>query len=170
MEIIIKNLGDLKPYEKNPRNNDKAVEKVVESIKLHGFIDPILITEGCEIIAGHTRYKAATALELEEVPCIVVDITDPDLIRQYRIIDNKTQDLSIWDIPKLIAEMKDITEVDMSKFEFADFTKLEETSEDEEDEQGFEGNLGVGVEIDLDDFNDEVFEHECPYCGFRWNE
>ena len=170
MEIIIKKLEDLKPYDKNPRKNDKAVEKVVESIKLHGFIDPIIITEDCEIIAGHTRYKAATALEIEDVPCIVADIKDPDLIRQYRIVDNKTQDLSIWDVPKLIAEMKDITEIDMSKFEFADFTKLEETSEDEEDEEDFTGNLDVGVEINLDDFDDEVFEHECPYCGFRWNE
>ena len=170
MEILTKRLEDLKPYDKNPRKNDRAVEKVVESIKLHGFIDPILITEDGEIVAGHTRYKAATQVGLEEVPCIVVDIQDPELIRQYRIIDNKTQELSAWDVTKLIAEMKSTTEVDVSAFEFADFTTLRQTSDDEEDEEDYTGNLDVGVEINLDDFDDETFEHECPYCGFRWNE
>lgn len=99
-----------------------------------------------------------------------MDIQDPELIRQYRIIDNKTQELSAWDVKKLIAEMKSITEVDVSAFEFADFTALEQTSDDEEDEEDYTGNLDVGVEINLDDFDDETFEHECPYCGFRWNE
>ena len=37
MQLIYKDLADLKPYDKNPRKNDQAVEKVARSIKDYGF-------------------------------------------------------------------------------------------------------------------------------------
>ena len=43
MNIIEKNIKDLKPYEKNPRLNDDAVKYVAESIKEFGFKVPIVI-------------------------------------------------------------------------------------------------------------------------------
>lgn len=52
----------LKEYENNPRFNEKAVEKVAESIKQFGFKVPIIIDDENTIIAGHTRYKAAKEL------------------------------------------------------------------------------------------------------------
>ena len=30
--------------------------------------------------------------------------------------------------------------------------------------------INENKEIDLDDFSDEQFEHQCPYCGFRYND
>ena len=169
MEIIYKKADDLKPYKNNPRVNGEAVEKTKQSIALHGFINPILIDANDVIVAGHTRLKAAKELHIEEVPCIIVDISDADLIAQYRIIDNKTAELSSWNIPKLIEELSGIKEIDMTAFGFADFT---DNKEDAADEEGgsYEGNLGAGIEINLDDFEDESFEYECPWCGFKWNE
>ena len=43
MNIIEKNLKDIKPYEKNPRKNDNAVKYVANSIKKFGFKSPIVI-------------------------------------------------------------------------------------------------------------------------------
>lgn len=43
MEIITKKVKDLKPYERNPRRNDEAVEYVAESISEFGFKVPIVI-------------------------------------------------------------------------------------------------------------------------------
>lgn len=43
MEIVNKRLEEIKPYEKNPRKNDKAVPYVAESIKQFGFKVPIVI-------------------------------------------------------------------------------------------------------------------------------
>ena len=43
MEIVNKKITDLKPYEKNPRRNDEAVEYVANSIKEFGFKVPIVI-------------------------------------------------------------------------------------------------------------------------------
>ena len=63
-QIIMKSLDEIRPYEKNPRRNDDAVDKVAESIKEFGFKVPIVIDKDGVIIAGHTRYKAALKLHL----------------------------------------------------------------------------------------------------------
>jgi hypothetical protein len=55
-------VSELVPYDKNPRKNDAAAEKVAELIKEYGFKKPILVdikNNKNEIIAGHTRLKAA---------------------------------------------------------------------------------------------------------------
>lgn len=62
MEIVYKKLNQIKPYEKNPRRNDEAVEYVANSIKEFGFKVPIVIDNNGIIIAGHTRLKAAKKL------------------------------------------------------------------------------------------------------------
>lgn len=64
MQIIEKTLEDIRPYEKNPRKNDGAVEYVANSIKEFGFKVPIVIDENGVIVAGHTRYKASQKLGL----------------------------------------------------------------------------------------------------------
>ena len=71
-------LADLKPYEKNPRRNDKAVDAVANSIKKFGFKVPIVIDADNIIVCGHTRYKAAQKLGMKSVPCIVADDLTPE--------------------------------------------------------------------------------------------
>ena len=63
-------ISAVKPYEKNPRKNDKAVDGVAESIKQFGFKQPIVIDKNDVIVAGHTRYKAALKLGLDTVPAL----------------------------------------------------------------------------------------------------
>lgn len=59
MKIEYKNIGELVPYENNPRFNDEAVKFVANSIKEFGFKVPIIIDKNNVIVAGHTRLKAA---------------------------------------------------------------------------------------------------------------
>ena len=66
MEVVQKSISEIKPYEKNPRKNDDAVEYVANSIKEFGFKQPIVIDNDGVIVAGHTRYKAAKKLKLSE--------------------------------------------------------------------------------------------------------
>ena len=54
---------DLIPYENNPRINDYAVKKVMESIKEYGFTNPIIVDVDMVIIAGHTRREAKSGYE-----------------------------------------------------------------------------------------------------------
>ena len=63
MEIKRVKLSEIRPYEKNPRRNDSAVDAVAASIKEFGWQQPIVVDKDGVIIAGHTRYKAAKKLK-----------------------------------------------------------------------------------------------------------
>ena len=62
MKIENLKINEIKPYEKNPRKNDQAVDIVAKSIKEFGFRVPIILDKNNVIIAGHTRLKAAEKL------------------------------------------------------------------------------------------------------------
>ena len=114
MEIITKKVKDLKPYERNPRRNDEAVEYVAESISEFGFKVPIVIDGDGTIICGHTRLKAAKKLHLTEVPCIVADDLDDEQIKAFRLADNKVAEKAEWDFDLLEEELQDLIGFDMS--------------------------------------------------------
>ena len=73
-QIIYQDLSLIHPYEKNPRKNDGAVAAVAESIQEFGFKVPVIVDRNNVIIAGHTRYKAALQLGLDQIPCIVAEV------------------------------------------------------------------------------------------------
>lgn len=123
-DIKIKNL---KPYDKNPRHNDQAVDYVAESIQQFGFKVPIVVDKENVIVAGHTRYKAAKKLGINVVPCIVADDLTDEQIKAFRLADNKVSEFAEWDFDLLDEELKDIFDIDMSDFGFSD---LEEETQD----------------------------------------
>ena len=59
MNIESWSIEKVKPYENNPRKNN-AVEKVAASIEEFGWQQPIVVDKSGTIIAGHTRYGAAS--------------------------------------------------------------------------------------------------------------
>lgn len=128
ISIEMLSLDALKPYEKNPRKNDDAVQYVANSIKEFGFKVPIVVDAKNTIIAGHTRYKAAKELEMSEVPCIRADDLTDEQVKAFRLADNKTGELADWDMELLNQELDEILSLDMSNFGF------EEADEDEEDD------------------------------------
>ena len=70
LEIIMRNVDDIIPYENNPRDNDNSVDAVVESIKNFGFLVPIVIDKDNVLVAGHTRIKALKKMGIKTVPCL----------------------------------------------------------------------------------------------------
>lgn len=151
MKIIYKKIEELKPYLNNPRYNDDAVEYVANSIKEFGFKVPIIIDGNNEIVAGHTRYKAALELKLNEIPCIVADDLSEEQIKAFRLADNKVSEKSSWNFELLEEELDNILDIDMSEF---DFHKLED--------------------IDLTDFIEDLPDKQtekepqkvmCPHCN-----
>jgi ParB-like nuclease domain len=68
MNVQMRQIESIRPYENNPRLNDAAVDAVAASILAFGFRQPIVVDEAGVIIVGHTRYKAALKLGLTEVP------------------------------------------------------------------------------------------------------
>jgi DNA modification methylase len=122
LNIELRPLAEIRPYEKNPRINDAAVEAVARSIREFGFRQPIVVdTEGV-IVVGHTRWKAAAKLGLERVPVHVARELTPEQAKAYRIADNKTGDLATWDLellPGELAELK-LLDVDLNSLGFSD--------------------------------------------------
>ncbi len=108
MDIINLPIAEIRPYEKNPRINDAGVKKVTDSIKEFGFNQPIVVDGDNVIIAGHTRFKAAKALGLKEVPVLVAGYLTAAQVQAYRIADNRVAQESEWDNALLFDEILDL--------------------------------------------------------------
>lgn len=125
MNIINIKLSDLKPYEKNPRNNKDAVDYVANSIKEFGFKVPIVVEKNNTIVCGHTRYYACKKLGIKEVPCVIADDLTDEQIKAYRLADNKVSEIATWDFDLLNDELDDLLNFDMSLYGFNDSDDLE---------------------------------------------
>lgn len=127
---------DLIPYGNNPRVNDYAVKKVLESIKEFGFRNPILVDADMIIIAGHTRREASILAGLKEVPYIVVKDLTPEQVKAYRIADNKLGELAIWDEDMLKEELYSLqdAEFDLEVLGFTEIDLINLFDEEEEEE------------------------------------
>jgi site-specific DNA-methyltransferase (adenine-specific) len=67
-DVTERPIASIRPYERNPRDNSKAVEKVARSIREFGWQQPIVVDDQGVVIAGHTRLEAAKQLGLDSVP------------------------------------------------------------------------------------------------------
>ncbi|MBK9128201.1 MAG: ParB N-terminal domain-containing protein [Phycisphaerales bacterium] len=108
MNVELRPLAAIQPYEKNPRQNDAAVDAVAESIRRFGFRQPIVVDEAGVIVCGHTRWKAAQKLGLAEVPVHIARDLTPEQVRAYRIADNKTAELAEWNLDLLPIELAEL--------------------------------------------------------------
>jgi site-specific DNA-methyltransferase (adenine-specific) len=127
MQIELRNINEIKPYEKNPRINDGAVEAVANSIREFGWHSPIVVDKDGIIICGHTRLLSAKHLGLEQVPVHVATDLSPEQVKAYRIADNKTGEIAEWDydlLPIELAELQDM-DFDLSLLGF-DTSELEQ--------------------------------------------
>ena len=130
MDIIELGVDELIPYENNPRKNDEAVDKVALSISAFGFKVPIVIDANNVIVTGHTRLKAAKKLGIKTVPCIKADDLTDEQIKAFRLADNKVAEFSEWDEEKLMQELEEMGDIDMSLYGF-EFPDEDEDGEDD---------------------------------------
>lgn len=75
----------LTPFEKHPYQvrEDTAMDELVESIRVHGVLSPLLARpkgEGYELVSGHRRRLAAQKLRLPTVPVLVREMTDDEAV------------------------------------------------------------------------------------------
>lgn len=106
MELKTIKLKDIKPYEKNARKNEQAVDAVMKSIEQCEYIAPIILDENNVILAGHTRYKALKKLGYKEAECVIKEGLTEEQKKKYRLLDNKTNELADWDMDLLAEELE----------------------------------------------------------------
>ncbi len=103
-------LSALVPWDRNPRKNDAAAERLAYTIQTHGWTTPLLVQASSKrIIGGHTRLKAALKLGMTDVPCMLLDVDDrtADAIA---IADNRLGELAEWDADELGALLRGLDE------------------------------------------------------------
>jgi hypothetical protein len=112
----------LRLWADNPRKNDNAVAAVAASIKRFGFGAPLLARRANrEIIAGHTRWKAAQQLGLDRVPVRFLDL-DPVDAHLLALADNRLSEEASWNDEMLAAVLADLKahEADLAATGFSD--------------------------------------------------
>lgn len=108
------------PYERNARNNARAVPIVAESIREFGLRGTIGLEsrERPVIVFGHTRVAACKLLGWSEIPDSKIEYCDdltPEQVRAFRIADNKTGDIATYNKAMLREEVR-ACKLDMSRF------------------------------------------------------
>jgi len=105
MKIEQIKITDIRPYDRNPRKNDRAVDTVAKSIEQFGFQQPIVVDKNHIIVVGHTRYRAAKKLKMKTVPVVIAAELDEDQVQSYRIMDNRSNENAEWDDSLLLEEL-----------------------------------------------------------------
>lgn len=94
-------------YWKNPRRIPvEAVEAVKRSIEEFGYQQPIVVDSDYVIIVGHTRFEALKQLGETKVVVNVANLPE-EKVREYRLIDNRTAEMSSWDYDALVVELRE---------------------------------------------------------------
>ena len=118
MQIEYIDINDITPYPYNPRDNEKAIPAVAESIRSFGFLVPCVVDDNNILVAGHTRTEAAKLLGMADVPCIRASGLTQEQINAFRLIDNKVAENAQWDFDLLAGEVSKLSDMglDWTKF------------------------------------------------------
>ena len=98
-------LSEIHPNPNQPRThfNETELEELSESIRAHGVLQPLLVRkdgDGYEIIAGERRYQASKIAGLEEVPVVIKDVDDQEMLQLALIENLQGSDLNPIEEPK----------------------------------------------------------------------
>lgn len=149
-----KPIESLIPYAKNARTHSaEQILKLRKSIRRFGFINPVLLDEKGEIIAGHGRTLAAAKEKMKELPCIVLSHLSAAQKRMYRLADNRLAEDAGWDEELVRQEMIELDQAgeDLRGTGFDD-AEIEKFTADQDEEMG---------QMDLDDDPEHLIVIEC---------
>src|SRR4030065_2665899 len=92
-------IEEIIPNRSQPRKHfdESKLQELAETIKEKGILDPLMVRkmgEGYELIAGERRWRAAQKAGLKEVPGIVREVDDREVLEIYLIEDPQREDLN----------------------------------------------------------------------------
>ena len=112
-ELIEVCVGALRPYANNARTHSKKqIKQIANSIRRFGFTNPVLVSDGGEIIAGHGRVEAAKLLGMATVPTLALSHLSDAERRAYIVADNKLALNAGWDREILAIELQGLIDLD----------------------------------------------------------
>ena len=122
-EIVMVKLADLRsnPYQPRKIFDEEALEELAESIKEHGVFQPIIVKpsiKGYEIIAGERRVKASIIAGLTEIPAIIREFNDAEMMEIALLENLQREDLTPIEEAnayKKISDTLNLTQEQLSK-------------------------------------------------------
>lgn len=109
------------PYQPRRRFSETHIEELVESIKIYGIIQPLIVTKkeegGYELIAGERRWRSAKKLGLATVPVIIRDADKQEKLEIALIENIQREDLN--PIETAISYRKLVDEFNLTQEELA---------------------------------------------------
>lgn len=97
---VLLKTSELEPNRKQPRRafNEQALSELADSIAKHGVLQPLLVrplmSGGYQIVAGERRWRAARMAGVDEVPAVVKDLTDEQVMELALIENLQREDLN----------------------------------------------------------------------------
>lgn len=116
-------IKDIRPNSGQPRKTFREDElaELADSIRQHGVLQPILVRkqgDGYEIVAGERRYQAAKAAGLTEVPVVIREISDDDVLKLALIENLQRSDLTPLEEARgyrQLIDEKDLTQEELAR-------------------------------------------------------
>ena len=117
------NITKVEPNREQPRKNfdEDALDELAESIKQFGLLQPILVQDKStyyEIIAGERRWRAAKKAGLKEIPVIIKNLTEQEIVEISLIENIQREDLN--PIEEALAYKRLLTEFNLKQDEVAE--------------------------------------------------
>lgn len=115
--ILYQKISQLKPFTRNARTHTKRqIKQIAESIRVFGFVNPVLVDRNNRIVAGHGRVEAAKLLGMDQVPTIRLEDLSEEQIQFYVITDNRLGELAGWNREILAVELQHLLTLDCADF------------------------------------------------------
>jgi hypothetical protein len=110
MELL--DVNKLVPYVNNARTHSAAqILKIRASLREFGFVNPVLVDNDLNVIAGHGRIIAAKDEGIEQIPCVFVENLSKAQTKAYILADNRLALDAGWDDELLKIELESLTEI-----------------------------------------------------------
>lgn len=107
-------ISELRLDPRNTRVHSKAqIRQIGESIRVFGFLVPVLVDQASKVIAGHGRILAAQVLGWEQVPVIGIHHLTPEQARAFAIADNKLTENASWNKELLAVQLKELSALNL---------------------------------------------------------
>lgn len=109
-----------RPYERNPRKNDQAVDRMCASIREYGFAVPVLAKSDGTVVDGHLRLKGAAKLkawpggDVAAIPVVLCDGWTDAQVKAFRLMANRSVAWAEWDIDALGTEFLELKALDFN--------------------------------------------------------
>lgn len=164
-KVEIVPLSKLTPHPENMHeHSDEQIDRLIDLINYQGWRNPIVVQKGTNlIVAGHGRCLAARKMGMDKVPVLYQEFESEEQLYAYIVSDNAigkdtwaTLDYSM--INAKIADMGPEFDIDLLGIKDFVIEPLEKID-----------MPNTNKEIDTDNFGNDL-EHQCPKCGFEFND